>query len=48
MEVKLYTFIDSQDNIIEAVRANSTTEALKRLSEIAKTLLIDYSIKKDI
>ena len=41
----IYTFTDSQDNIIEQVRADSYSQAMRKLSNIAKTLLIDYSIR---
>ncbi len=40
--MKLYTFIDNQDNIIEQVRADNYSQALARLSTIAKTLLIGF------
>ena len=43
--MNLYTFLDHDQNIIETVRASSKFEALKNLSDIAKTLLIDYSIE---
>jgi len=45
METNTYTFIDNQDNIIEQVRADTYGQAVARLSQIAKTLLIDYSIE---
>ncbi len=39
--MRIYTFLDSQDNIIEQVRADNYSQAMARLSAIAKTLLID-------
>ena len=44
-----YIFIDSRGNLIETVKASSYGQAMRKLSEIAKTLLIDFKcIKRSI